>query len=67
MRDKESIQAVNEGTLQCETVKAFKDLRKGRWRLCARERNDKGLLGLLANGREGWPALDLLLYFFFSF
>ena len=29
MRDKESIQAVNEGTLQCETVKAFKDLKRG--------------------------------------
>jgi hypothetical protein len=32
--------------------------------LCERERNDKGLLGLLANGREGWPALGLLLFFF---
>jgi hypothetical protein len=33
--------------------------------LCERERNDKGLLGLLANGREGWPALGLLLFFSF--
>jgi hypothetical protein len=61
MRDKESIGAVNEGTLQCESIQRLK---QGRGRLCARERNDKVLLGL-ANGREGWPTLGLLLYFIF--
>jgi hypothetical protein len=61
MRDKESIGAVNEGTLQCESIQRLKQ-RRGR--LCARERNDKVLLGL-ANGREGWPTLGLLLYFIF--
>jgi len=61
MRDKESIEAVNEGTLQCKSIQRLK---QGRGRLCARERNDKVLLGL-ANGREGWPTLGLLLYFIF--
>jgi len=61
MRDKESIEAVNEGTLQCESIQRLK---QGRGRLCARERNDKVLLGL-ANGKEGWPTLGLLLYFIF--
>ena len=61
MRDKESIEAVNEGTLQCESIQGLK---QGRGRLCARKKNDKVLLGL-ANGREGWPKLGLLLYFIF--
>jgi len=38
MRDKESIGAVNEGTLQCESIQVLK---QGRGRLCAREKNDK--------------------------
>jgi hypothetical protein len=54
---------VNEGTLQCESIQRLK---QGRGQLCARKRNDKGLLRL-ANGREGWSALGLLLYFIFSF
>jgi len=63
MRDKESIGAMNEGTLQCESIQRLK---QGRGQLCASERNDKGLLGL-ANGREGWPWLVYYFILFFSF